>query len=415
MAQKESRTGIESEPQLSSDHLESPLCDYCDTFPGSYTCTGCKKRRYCGKKCQERSWETHIFDCDAKKPIKSFHHLARAISQDLLPTDQQTIDEWGFDRACFSQDGGPNMLFGLYTGLIRYLDIPAKTLDQWRKKGVLLQEIKKAYETLPANSRGGYFPWLLRNEYVLNMSEPLPTSPEAMANKHTRDGWGFAGQNRSAPDSVIRSGILSMPSRKQECLFLCGGLLNHCHPNPSQSLWINFGFCVGGQYSELCAGRLYQKLVTSATFQEILTAYETSGMVALFRKKGLTSNPDYRWLSEQFEDIMSGSGTGMRKSSWDLKQFVQVKMDDPSATFHMTNSVRFDYGFKNCSGAADLTALQKLFEEYFQSDDNNCIDLHNACIKGELFEYLSKFTKAPLTQQHRRLLKNSYPLPQSAF
>lgn len=415
MAQKETRTGSApmAQPVTVDPPSSNPLCDYCDTFPGKYTCTGCKKKRYCGKECQERSWESHIFDCDANRPIKSYHRLARAIFKDLLPTDQQTIDDWGFDRACFSEDGdrGPFMLFGLYAGLIKYLDLPAKTVDQWRRKGVLLQEIKKTYEQIPAGSRGEYFPWILRNEFVLDFSQPLPRSPDDMVNKLRRDGWNYAGEDRSVPDLVMRKSLSSMSSEKQECILLCSLLLNKCHPNPSQSIWLHFGFCVGGQYSELCAGRLYQALVASSTFQEILTAYETSEMVALFRRKGLTSSADYRWLSNQFEDVMSGSGSGMRKSSWDLKQYTQVKMDDPSTDFQLVNSARVDYGFSNCVGVTDFTVLLNLYQKYFQSDDNNCIDLHNACIKGQLFEYLGDFTKTPLTQQHRRLLKNPYPLP----
>ncbi|KAJ3550576.1 hypothetical protein NMY22_g380 [Coprinellus aureogranulatus] len=133
-------------------------------------------------------------------------------------------------------------------------------------------------------------------------------------------------------------------------------------------------------------------------------------MVALFQRKGLTSGFEYSSLSEQFADVMSGSGRGLFKSSWNLKQFVQVKTDDPTEEFHMIPSIRVDYGFVNCKSDAEFKLLLKVYQEYFQSDMNNCVHLHAACIKGELFEYLGKFTKVPLTQQHRRLMKNPYPL-----
>ncbi|TEB29653.1 hypothetical protein FA13DRAFT_620510 [Coprinellus micaceus] len=416
MAQQETSTISKSMPTSTPSAYEPPLCDYCYDHPGRFTCAGCRKKRYCSKSCQERSWETHIFDCDAKKKIKSFHHLARAVSRDLLPTDQQTLDDWGFDRANSCEGhAGPIMLFGLYTGLLRYLDIPAKTLDQWRRNGVLLEEIKQAYGTIPEGSRGGYYPWLLKNKFTIDRSLPLPNSPEDTANRTLRDGCRFAGETLPASISSIRQHIASMPPKKGACIALCGMLLNRCHPSPIQTLWLDFGFCIGGQYSELCAGRLYQKLVASASFREILGAYETCGMVALFRKKGLTSDPDYKCISEQFEDVMSGSGRGTFKSSWNLKQFIQAKTDNPKSDVAIIPSVRVDYGFMNCTDAHDLATLINLYQEYFQSDKNNCIHLHNACIKGALFEYLGNFSEVPLKESHRRLLRNLYPLPDPGF
>eukprot|EP00959_Pyramimonas_sp_CCMP1952_P051847 1083746-Pyramimonas_sp.AAC.1 len=49
----------------------------------------------------------------------------------------------------------------------------AKTPHKWRTEGTLLQNIKSEFNKIPERNRGGYFHWLLNNQYVLSVeNEP---------------------------------------------------------------------------------------------------------------------------------------------------------------------------------------------------------------------------------------------------
>ncbi|TEB29652.1 hypothetical protein FA13DRAFT_620319 [Coprinellus micaceus] len=243
-----------NQPQASA---ESHLCEVCCEEVAKYTCTDCKTKRYCGRECQERSWETHIFDCVTHEPIKSYHHLARAIREDLIPTNQSTLQEWGFDRAQYSAGpiNGLSCLLGVYGDMIKAGGHRAKALDQWRRKGSLFTEIKKTYEAIPEGYRGGYYQWLLQNEHVFNNSQPTPNSAGVIANSIAQAGWAYAtNDTRARSLAHIRQETEKWSSLRRNCFLLCGMTLNQIRPHPVQDEWVLFGFCVGDQYTELRTG-----------------------------------------------------------------------------------------------------------------------------------------------------------------
>ncbi|KAH6883759.1 hypothetical protein BKA70DRAFT_1341422 [Coprinopsis sp. MPI-PUGE-AT-0042] len=394
-------------------------CRRCDR-PFRFTCTACKKARYCGKECQERDWCLHIFDCNTNKPIKTFHYLAKAIAQDLLPTDGRTLEDWGFRRAeaCPEPVPGPNYIFGLYVGLVKYCNIEPKTLDQWRRKGILLQEIKKVYEPIPENRRGGYYPWLLRNEYVLDLSQPIPSDTHAaMADKLLKTAWSFAtGAPHISADETITV-PKTWEKKKIECLLLCGMILERGRPAPSgfEEMWVHYGFCVGGLWEEMQVASLYTSLLRRTSFQEFFDTIESSGMINLLKSKvswpqGFVGGDEE--ISKEFEDVMSGSGQGVYKSVWWLKAFVQRQVELVNPDFQIIPSIRVDYGFMNCRNDTERRTLLGLYRLYFESENPKPrpLELHQACIKGQLFEHLSTFPRVKLREEHRRLLKNPYPL-----
>jgi hypothetical protein len=174
-----------------------------------------------------------------------------------------------------------------------------------------------------------------------------------------------------------------------------------------QDEWVLFGFCVGDQYTELRTGGLYSILIPRTTFDELYAAAQNSSLVQLIEQKGLSHHSGHQ---EQLRDVLSGTGTGIIKSAWRLKQFVQLQTESPTPDFQMIPAIRCDYGFMNCRTMADFGILLEMYQDYFKSPQHDCLALHDACIKGKLFEYLGKFTKIKLKKRHRTLLKNPYPL-----
>ena len=106
----------------------------------------------------------HIFDCYAYrgKTVPSAYHLARSCYCDLLLTDKQTLEDYGFNRAYthYSQ----MMMPGLYQGLFKYLEINPEKVLTWKREGIFLQEIKKVFGRIPPQNQGQYHPWFLEHQ-----------------------------------------------------------------------------------------------------------------------------------------------------------------------------------------------------------------------------------------------------------
>ncbi len=67
----------------------------------------------------------------------------------------------------------------------------------------------------------------------------------------------------------------------------------------------------------------------------------------------------------------------------------------------------------NCKNPEEVKLLDKLYAQLLREKarDVNPLELHAACLKGELLEFAKRFvTLAPWTAKYTRLLKNAYPL-----
>lgn len=167
--------------------------------PASKRRCGCSRAWYCSKRCQKDAWVHHIFDCNPRREINTADYLALAVHEDLFPDDLQTLEDYGFTRA-FTADN-KQKLFGLYTGLIRYIGVKPLRLHIWQISGTLTRQIKAAYEALPANSRGGYYPWFF---YVLDNSVPTPADHHSDSLKCT---WAYTGGSPSDTVEKIQAQI----------------------------------------------------------------------------------------------------------------------------------------------------------------------------------------------------------------
>lgn len=293
-------------------------------------------------------------------------------------------------------------MLGLYIGLVNHLEIKPQTLHQWRLEGTLVQNIKTAFQKLPEQSRGGYYAWFLKNEYVLNTSLPAPPAVEL---EEFKRAWVLLGGSAADSEAAIKAKIATWSEERQTCHAFYVVLVSGWHPAPMQDMWVNFGYCACHHlHEEIALSRIYKELIEKCTFDDIVAAYETSTLLALFDSKGI----HYQHISG-LEDVLAGSPV-IFKSVWWLKQFVMAEEDDECV--HLQPSVRVDYGFINCKDEDEFDALKRLYKQVLDMPQVDPVQLHHASIQGRLFEYLGG--QVNLTKKKKkfaRLLKNPYPLP----
>jgi hypothetical protein len=384
---------------------------------GKWKCAGCNsKEAYCSKACQIAHWPHHIFDCYAYrgKTVPSAYHLARSCYRDLLPIDEQTLEDYGFNRAIMPSN--QTMLLGLYQGLFNYFEIKPKTVLTWKREGILIPEIKKVFEGIPPQNRGQYYPWFLEHQDLLDPSlEPSTKVMEDFRLGMVMRAWRHFG-GRPLPNSTAFNDIeiekATWPQYKQDCFNLCELVLSNLHPNPFQCMWLSFGFCTTrSQYDEMQLGRAYRTLVMSCSFEEFYQAYDSCSLVQLFSSK----NINLERFSLHLADFLVNAPR-MNKSVWNLKQFVIADEPDSDTGSVPVPSVRVDYGFFNCRNEEEVVQLKEVYKKVFKEESNgDPLKLHEACLQGKIYDYVRTTLKLKKKDQRpllRRLMKNIYPLPQ---
>jgi hypothetical protein len=382
---------------MGNDHL----CDRCEEpTPTNKRCSSCHKVYYCSKKCQRASWPSHIFRCTPGRPIKTAFYLARDVYQDRFPEDKQTCEDYGFSRAHTS--GAKSKLLGLYGGLIKYFEVSPQEIHKWMVGGTLVQEIKATFEKVPEGNRGGYYPWFLENQYLLDRTLPNPDGDDLKMAMLMR-GWRFIGRPASSSLQQIEAARSAWPEHKQRCFsFYCTLLSGWC-PSVDMDVWVTLGFCTCSERFEGDLRATYHALMDKCTFNEFCDAYNTSSLIALFDSKGLKT----RLLQfPRLEEFLRGS-PHFFESVWYLKQF--VSLEEEKATI----SVEVDYGFINCKTVQERLALKEVYKEvlvggFLQEGYGDPMHLHDACVGGRLFEYVGGLVD--LKKKFSRLMKNPYPL-----
>ncbi|KAI0046848.1 hypothetical protein FA95DRAFT_1312677 [Auriscalpium vulgare] len=372
-----------------------PNCDK----DGLKRCSGCAKVWYCGQECQRWDWVAHIFHCNPGRPITTADHLALAVDRNFLPEDEQTCADYGFTRAFTPQNQG--MLLGLYIGLIEHMGTKPKTVHRWRVQGTLIKEIKATLSKLPEGARGGYYPWFLEHQYVLDQSKAPPASPQELADAAVKRAWVFTGGSSAASMAEILEAEHSEGKDRSSCYQLYRTLLSGWHPSPSMSLWVSFGFCATKTMEEEeDLGVRYMTLIHSCTFDEFCTAYESGSLPTLFRSKDQPL-PDQRVI-----DLLSNHIS--HPSVWNLKQFILQVEQNPN--LRPPRSVSCDYGFMNCTSSVQTQDLINAYKCYFEHAKSDPLELHQAAIKGELAQYVGTFVVLKPRKKFVALMKNPYPL-----
>lgn len=396
---------------LKIPYSSSMKCNCCGEI-GRYMCSRCSKAWYCSKSCQVSVLYRHKFDCDPPT-ITTADRLVLACMEDFMPRDFQTLQDYGFHRA--STHENQTMLLGLYQGLTKYLSVEANALNRWRKKGILVQQIKKHFDEIPVKSRGGYYPWFLKNQWVLDgkvVGERL--GKEQMFNL----AWTYAGGSPNTPFPEIQRKVAEWEEPKFVCFILCSLLMSDIIPGPNDpQTYIHFGFCTCDDwYEEMKLARMYTSLLLKDTFDELVNAYKSSSVHFLLHSK--FTAPDQS-TPDLLEGVLSASPKKILPV-WYLKQFVlkgpEGRVGPNSFDLPDRLDVNVDYGFRNCTNKSEFEALKAAYKLFFDHPDihRNVLELHKACLEGNLYEYLSGIINLGKNDILKRLMQNPYPVRDGA-
>ncbi|KIJ38740.1 hypothetical protein M422DRAFT_210774, partial [Sphaerobolus stellatus SS14] len=173
-------------------------------------------------------------------------------------------------------------------------------------------------------------------------------------------------------------------------------------------MWIEFGFCIfRHEEEEMRFGGLYINLLRICSFEEVHEAYRSRTLFTLLVSKGL--EPELRrlwpWKADQeIRRLQAFLAEEFRRSVWDLKHFVLYGDEK----YEGIPAIYVDYGFMNCKSQEETQELKDVYKTYLLKGDTDPVDLHNAAIKGKIFEHVAKFVK--LRKRFKKLMVNPYPL-----
>ena len=392
------------------DERESD-CDVCTRLT-TRRCTVCNKGSFCSNSCQEKRSGIHLFSC-SKRPLTSADYLWESMAEDLMPEEEDVLEEFGFNSVRFSEDA--NKLGGVYKGLYLSGTISAEDIHEWRVGGILIDKIKEFYYSIPENSRGQYFPWFLKNLHVLER----PVTEHEAEQRLIATFYDKAKPYLDIEDCNKTVKDLK-PEAKQLSYHLLAEILLRISPNPVEGNYYSFGFvtCRGkNEESKLvdiyqlllvkCDGSFFYEfhkrrrgVIEPATFTQFWKAYEAGTLIQLMDSKGLK-----RLRSELLflEGFLSAPPAGPRPSVWDLKRFLEINdpMDHPPI-----RAVNIDYGFFNCRTFEETCTLVEIYGKVLETA--NPLELHQACVAGELFQFAGKYVR--MEERWKSLMRNFYPL-----
>ena len=353
----------------------------------------------------------------SKRPLTSADYLWKSLMEDLMPEEEEVLEDFGFNSVSFGKDR--TYLLGVYMGLYLSGKFSAEDIHEWRVGGILVAKIKEFYYGIPENSRGQYFPWFLKNLHVLER----PMTQEEAQQKLIATFYDKARPYLDPEDRNKTARDLKPEAKKTSHDFLAEILLRFT-PNPVERNWYSFGFVTcHGRKEETMLVDLYQLLLTEtdgsffyefhnrergaiqpATFTQFWKAYEAGTLIQLMDSKGLKK---LRSKLPYLEDFLSVPPAGPRPSVWDLKQFLEISdpMNHPPAP-----SVKADYEFINCDTFEETCILMEIYGKVLETA--NPMKLHQACVAGDLFQFASGHFQ--MEERWRSLMGNFYPLEEAA-
>lgn len=363
----------------------------------------------------------HLTKCSARS-ITTADRLLQDALEDDIPKDEETREDFGFTRCRHSNE--ESHLFGLYRGLL-YLDVSPVELDTWCQKDILASKIIETFSAVPEESRGGYFPWFLRNQHVLDRSTPRPSPHSLKATWLDEARALLDGEDRKRDPTKLE------PPAKQYCFYFFAIALNSYFPRADSTvsdMWYDFGFAVcNNEDEEKGLGIIYNKLVggnkqrndyekslgfrfeylpktPSCSFEEFWRACQDGKLVQVFEKYGLDlyGSPQ-NVKAEQLREFLSFSPDQLRPSVWRLKHFLALDDNVPLSGFpHVETAIR-EYGFTPQLDARTKLTLKAFYRKLFEKADAR--EVHKARAQGGLLE-LAESTCKDIDSRVRDVLRN---------
>ncbi|KAJ7735791.1 hypothetical protein B0H16DRAFT_128219 [Mycena metata] len=382
------------------------LCASCGVSAG-VRCAACKNVWYCSKRCQRREWPGHLVDCNPGRPITSADRLRAAAHRKKVPQDQETSSDYGFNRV---DEVGGKILLEIYR-IVFEEGVRPRDLHQWKVSNRLLKEVESLLRPLEMWKTLEVMRWFENHRYALDSSMSIPEEQDSMEDRIEAAKvklWNTVGTFPSQNLDEIYYAMKDW-SKERVDVFYFRAMMGLCHPAPNLKYWVNFGFCAcQDETEERFLNLTYQMLADRCSYDAFCTAYSNSTFTELLDATGLHGR---RIALPYLEDVLSGSPR-IFKSVWRLKQHVQ---DTNSVRSNIPMSIAVDYGFGNCASEDEYQDLKRLYTSIFERPGVNPLKLHEACISGELYEYvLGSFpelkNKKNRVKKFRRLLRNPYPL-----
>lgn len=400
-------------------------------------CEHCNQGWFCSQRCQDRMSLNHLAKCSAR-PVTTADILFDDVLMDQIPNDEKVCEEFGFSRCGHARE--KSHLLGLYKGLLLYMqdpEISPVNLHEWQKKGMLATKIIEKFSAVPETSRGGYFPWFLRNQHVVDNTKAVPqlqgeNNPILRAIAAARPCLELKDRDKDPHEFE--------PTEKGYCFIFYAIALDSSTPNPNWvelDLWYDFGFAVcANEHHERDLGALYVRLfggtkssreydeslgisprsqssLPTCSFDEFWRAWQNGSIGDIFDKYKIDtgSDGDLRYRFRQLSGVphlrhfmsFPVEKRGLRPSVWRLKHFLALDDNTPVQSFPKVEEAAEEYGFTSQLDTKTKMALRRFYGQFIKAGDP--LEVHRAKERGELLEY-AQSSVGVTDQELRDVLRN---------
>ena len=220
----------------------------------------------------------------------------------------------------------------------------------------------------------------------------------------------FRDANHYLPPHERNTGFKRLePQAKRNTFLLVASILSGRNPLPEWKAYHVFGYPACRTYDEeQSLGGIYRAILEESEskpriFQQLWKALEENNVVRLIDEHEYTL---FRREIPSLERFFS-TRPGKRQTVWLLVQFIRSSGNtDPPP------DLRLDYGFDRCRMREQVAHLKDLYVKIL--DVYHPMDLHKACIAGQLLE-LAMEAYPGLSSEHHRMLRGRSVLPGTGF
>ncbi|KAF7506412.1 hypothetical protein GJ744_011766 [Endocarpon pusillum] len=343
-------SSVIDEPNNNAVPIAGPCGDIDSDKTTTRQCSHCGGPWFCSVRCEEIATYSHRFSCN-RRPITTADLLEKDCCWDSLPEDPQVREDCGFQR-CRNRSE-ETKLFGLYVGIIKYNNISSEELHRWRTEAILVDKIIKVFARIPEGSRGGYYPWFLRNRHILEGEQEV-INDEDDVDKYIQERYAEARAYLDPADQTKAVEDLT-PFAKQYCFFFFSMLLDCKYPPPKNGaprpLWLLLGNKPArDHFRSLRMEHLTPSDFPTCSFTDFWKAWEVGSLMEPFSRYGTSQGAaNYRttldWRFPALREFLSYPGKSPRPSVWRLKHFLAGEDANVLTITPEIAAAAMEYGF----------------------------------------------------------------------